>query len=210
MLQSLSHFVNQLPPALAYVLLFISAFVENVFPPIPGDTVTVIGAYLVSTGKLTFWGVYIATTVGSVVGFFTMYLLGLIIGTRLLQSKMIQKYFSLQKSERVKKWFANYGYWVIVANRFLSGTRSVISLFAGFFALKWLPVLLLSFLSAAIWNGLLIYGGYLLGNNWKTIIYWVKQYNKIVLIISVFLVILWLFYQLLWKKVIVKSMKRKS
>ncbi len=210
MLQSLSHFVNQLPPALAYVLLFISAFVENVFPPIPGDTVTVIGAYLVSTGKLTFWGVYIATTVGSVIGFFTMYLLGLIIGTRLLQSKMIQKYFSLQKSERVKKWFANYGYWVIVANRFLSGTRSVISLFAGFFALKWLPVLLLSFLSAAIWNGLLIYGGYLLGNNWKTIIYWVKQYNKIVLIISVFLVILWLFYQLLWKKVIVKSMKRKS
>ena len=35
--------------ALLYLLLFLSAFIENVFPPAPGDTVTAFGAFLVGT-----------------------------------------------------------------------------------------------------------------------------------------------------------------
>ena len=37
---------------------------------------------------------------------------------------------------KVEKWFADWGYWVIFANRFLSGTRSVVSIFAGLFHLN--------------------------------------------------------------------------
>ena len=209
MLESLSEFFNQLNPWLAYTLLFVSAFVENVFPPIPGDTVTVIGAYLVSTGKLHFWGVYVSTTLGSVVGFFTMYVIGLRVGTRILESKLLQKFFSVEKSDKVKAWFAKYGYWVIAANRFLSGTRSVISLFAGFFALRWLPVVLLSLLSAAVWNGLLIYGGYLLGVNWEKIVYLIHQYNKFVLIISVLVIILVILLRVVRRRKNVKSIEGK-
>ncbi|APF18176.1 SNARE associated protein [Caldithrix abyssi DSM 13497] len=209
MLESLSEFFNQLNPWLAYTLLFVSAFVENVFPPIPGDTVTVIGAYLVSTGKLHFWGVYVSTTLGSVVGFFTMYVIGLRVGTRILESKLLQRFFSVEKSDKVKAWFAKYGYWVIAANRFLSGTRSVISLFAGFFALRWLPVVLLSLLSAAVWNGLLIYGGYLLGVNWEKIVYLIHQYNKFVLIISVLVIILVILLRVVRRRKNVKSIEGK-
>ncbi|WP_456408530.1 DedA family protein [Caldithrix abyssi] len=209
MLESLSEFFNQLNPWLAYTLLFVSAFVENVFPPIPGDTVTVIGAYLVSTGKLHFWGVYVSTTLGSVVGFFAMYVIGLRVGTRILESKLLQKFFSVEKSDKVKAWFAKYGYWVIAANRFLSGTRSVISLFAGFFALRWLPVVLLSLLSAAVWNGLLIYGGYLLGVNWEKIVYLIHQYNKFVLIISVLVIILVILLRVVRRRKNVKSIEGK-
>ncbi|MHB2155594.1 DedA family protein [Calditrichota bacterium GD2] len=209
MLESLSEFFNQLNPWLAYTLLFVSAFVENVFPPIPGDTVTVIGAYLVSTGKLHFWGVYVSTTLGSVVGFFTMYVIGLRVGTRILKSKLLQRFFSVEKSDKVKAWFAKYGYWVIAANRFLSGTRSVISLFAGFFALRWLPVVLLSLLSAAVWNGLLIYGGYLLGVNWEKIVYLIRQYNKFVLIISVLVIILVILLRVVRRRKNVKSIEGK-
>ena len=42
----------------------------------------------------------------------------------------------IQRIEKIEVWFAKYGYWVIFANRFLSGTRSVISLFAGIFKLN--------------------------------------------------------------------------
>jgi len=87
--------------------------------------------------------------------------------------------------EKVKNWFAKYGYMVIAANRFLSGTRSVVSLFSGFFHLKWLPVLLFATLSAVIWNGLLIYGGYLLGANWENIKEIISSYNKVVLCITI-------------------------
>ncbi len=195
MLESLPEYFNNLNVFVAYGILFVSAFVENVFPPIPGDTVTVIGAYLVSSGKLDFWGVYIATTLGSVAGFFTMYLIGLFLGTRILESKWVKKSFNTQKMENVKRWFADYGYWVIFANRFLSGARSVISLFAGFFALRWIFVLLLATASAALWNGLLIYGGYLLGVNWQKIVEMLKSYNKIVLIVIVVGIILAVLYR---------------
>ena len=72
MLEYLNQIIDQITPAMAYVILFLSAIIENVFPPIPGDTVTVIGAYLISTEKLGFWGVYISTSTGSLVGFYVM------------------------------------------------------------------------------------------------------------------------------------------
>lgn len=185
MIEYLNELFSQIDPLTAYIILTVSAFVENTFPPIPGDTVTILGAYLVSSGKLDFWGVYISTTIGSVIGFFTMYLLGKKFGRSLIRSKLGAKVFNESRIEKVETWFSNYGLWVIVANRFLSGTRSVISVFAGLFHLKWYSVLLLSTGSALIWNGLLIYTGYQLGVNWQVISEIIAQYNKIVLLLTV-------------------------
>ena len=54
--------LNHLPNETIYLFLFAIAFIEYVFPPIPGDTVMVFGAYLVGTGKLDLLIVYIITT----------------------------------------------------------------------------------------------------------------------------------------------------
>lgn len=200
MLESIPHLLEQIDPMLAYAILVVSAFVENVFPPIPGDTITVLGAYLVSTGKLGFWGVYFSTTIGSVIGFFTMYLLGLKLGTKILKAHWTKKTFSEDRIKKVENWFTNYGYWVIAANRFLSGTRSVVSIFAGFFSLRWYWVLLLSLVSALIWNGLLIYAGYLVGVHWEKITVLLKEYNKWVLIMMALAVALYAAYRFFYKK----------
>lgn len=184
MLEYLNQVLENIDPMLAYGILFLSAIVENTFPPIPGDTVTVLGAYLTTTGKLGFWGVYLSTSLGSVVGFFAMYLIGRKFGRSFLKSKFRARIFNEDQITKVEKWFAKYGFWVIAANRFLSGTRSVISLFAGLFHLNWMMVLFLSIISALMWNGLLIYGGYLLGVNWQAISGIISQYNYIVLAIS--------------------------
>jgi membrane protein DedA with SNARE-associated domain len=184
MLEYLDSFFNQLSPLTAYVLLFVSAFVENIFPPIPGDTVTLVGAYLVASGKLSFVGVYISTTLGSVFGFFAMYIIGLKLGRKFLNSKIGKKVFTEAQYQKTEKWFSKYGYGIIIANRFLSGTRSVISIFAGSFHLNWLYVLGLSTISALLWNGLLIYIIYVVGLNWDVIRSLISQYNKIVIVIT--------------------------
>ncbi len=188
MVDFLNSLFAQIDPLTAYLVLGISAFVENAFPPIPGDTVTVLGAYLITTGRLNFWGVYISTTIGSVIGFFTMYLIGKIFGRRFLKSKFRKRFFDEAGIEKVEQWFAKYGLWVIVGNRFLSGTRSVISIFAGIFHLNWQPVLLLSTVSAFIWNGILIYAGYQLGVNWHVISGIIGQYNKVVIGLTVLII----------------------
>lgn len=200
MLAYIESFINQLDPLTTYVVLFISAYIENTFPPIPGDTVTVIGAYLITTGKLSFTGVWISTTFGSVLGFMTMFYVGLTLGRRFIANEKRAKIFGFENIEKTKIWFANWGYWVIFANRFLSGTRSVISLFSGMVGLTWYNVFILATLSALIWNGILIYAGYMLGVNWESITGIVSQYNKIVIALSVLVVIGFIVYKFVYKK----------
>jgi len=191
---------------LAYTMLFISAFVENVFPPIPGDTVTLIGAYLVGTGNLNYFGVLISTTAGSVVGFMTLFLLAF-----WLEWKVVEKYdFKWMKRthiDRVQAWFQRYGYRVILANRFLSGVRSVISITAGLSKLKISAVFLLSFLSALIWNGLIISAGAFIGDNWQDIERYLKLYNQIILTGFAIALAAYLVYFLVHKKKLFEKKK---
>jgi len=72
----------------------------------------------------------------------------------------------------------------------MTGTRSVIALFAGFFHLDWYKVILLGLISALIWNGLLIYLGYLLGVNWESITGIIRRYNEIVILLTVLFILL--------------------
>lgn len=184
---------------LAYTMLFISAFIENVFPPIPGDTVTLIGAYFVGTGNLNYFGVLLSTTAGSVVGFMSLFLLAY-----WLEWKIIEKYnFKwMQRThiDRVQMWFQKYGYWVILANRFLSGVRSIISFTAGLSKLKIPQVFLLSLVSAIVWNGLLISAGAFIGDHWENIVKYLKLYNQIIIIGLILIALVYLVYFLIFKK----------
>ncbi len=169
---------------LVYLALFLSAYIENIFPPIPGDTVTVIGAYFVGTGRLNFWWVYLSTSLGSIAGFMTLYGLAY-----WLQWQLIERYRPkwVQKShlDRVENWFQRYGYWVVLFNRFLSGARSVISIVAGLSKLNGFLVFFFASISVLLWNGALIYLGAFLGKSWEEIVEYVKLYNKIILIVVV-------------------------
>lgn len=200
MLDYIEGIISQVDPSIAYLILFVSAFIENTFPPIPGDTVTVIGAYLITTGKLSFTGVWLSTTVGSILGFFTMYMAGRKFGRSFVRNKKREKIFDLSRMEKAENWFAKFGYWVIFANRFLSGTRSVISLFAGIFRLNWFKVLILASLSALIWNGLLMWAGYALGVNWRYITDLVSRYHTIVILITLILITIFIIYKYLKKR----------
>jgi membrane protein DedA with SNARE-associated domain len=204
MLDFFENLFEQIDPLTAYMVLLVSAFTENVLPPIPGDTVVVLGAYLVSIEKLNFWGVYLSTTFGSVAGFGTMFFIARHFGKALLYKKASARLFKETRIEKAQRWFSKWGYWVIFANRFLSGTRSVISIFAGIFHLNSVIVLLLALLSASIWNALLISGGLLLGKNWHIIADFIVRYNQIV-----FLLILGIIAYLVTRKYIFKRRSLK-
>ena len=200
MLDYLQKLLDNIDPVTAYFVLGISAFLENVLPPIPGDTVVVFGAYLVSVDRLGFWGVYVSTTLGSVIGFVTMYYLGLKYGRAFIQHRRVRKkIFKAEDIKKVEIWFGKWGYWVIIANRFLSGTRSVISIFAGLFHLHPLPVIGFALVSALIWYALLIIAGMLLGDNWEVIIDVISRYNQVFIVLTV-LIIGYIFYRIRKKR----------
>lgn len=191
--------IQHMDPLWAYFSLFLSAFVENVFPPIPGDTVTVLGAYLVGTGTLNFWQVFASTTLGSVAGFMTIFGIAYFLERKIIE-KHQPKWVSASHVERVEQWFGKYGYWVILFNRFLSGARSVISFVAGFSRMKPSYVFSLALVGCAAWNLILIYLGSSIGKNWQEIVKIIKIYNRFVAVIFVAILFFYLVYRIFKKK----------
>jgi len=158
--------VNSLPDFLIYFLLGLSAFVENVFPPIPGDTITAFGAFLVGTERLHFFGVYLSTTLGSLLGFMFLFWVGGLLGRRFFVERDLW-FFKARDIMRAENWFRKYGYLLILLNRFFPGIRSVISISGGISRLRTFRVALLALISCAVWNLIWIAFGYMLGTNWE-------------------------------------------
>jgi len=69
---------------------------------------------------------------------------------------------------------------VVAANRFLSGGRAVIGLLAGSSGLKPAPVAAWATVSAALWNVVLIGGGYALGSEWGRVVGFLRAYGRVV------------------------------
>jgi len=177
-------------PLWGYLIVALSAFLENVIPPVPGDTVVVFSAYLVGRGLLHWAPVYAATWIGGTAGFMLMYQIGRT-GGRAAMGRSSGRWFGRDQLARAEVWLERYGYWLILANRFLSGVRSVIALTAGLGNLSWPRVAMLGGISMALWNGGLLYAGMLVGQNWEAVIELLQQYNRIAVGIVLTLSIGW-------------------
>jgi membrane protein DedA with SNARE-associated domain len=180
----LQYFITLLSDAtlpLIWILAFgvFITFLENIFPPAPCDSMLVFMGGLVSLGKVGFTELLIVTTLGSSLGFILMFYLGKLLGHRIIASNKI-KFISEENLVKPRLWFNKYGYSIIVANRFLSGTRAVISFLAGMLEMKPTITIILSAISALVWNFILIYAGSLFGHNWKIIDEKISLYGYII------------------------------
>jgi membrane protein DedA with SNARE-associated domain len=191
MLDALTSYFASLSPAWFYCGLFLSAYMENIFPPVPGDSVTVFAAYLVGRSERSIAAVVLSATLGSVAGFMTYYMLGRLIHPEYFLRKNF-RFLPASHIERAGRWFRRHGCWIILLNRFLSGARSVISIACGIYRLPWPSVLIFSTLGCAIWNSLLIWAGYLLGANWRVVDQILRRYSILLLSLAALLTAAWL------------------
>ncbi len=191
MLDALTDYIATLSPGWFYLALFASAYVENIFPPIPADTVTVFAAYVVGRSRERALGVFFATTAGSLAGFMTYYALGRLIHPDYFLRKDF-KFLPAAQFRKAGVWFERHGLWVVLFNRFFSGIRAVVSLVSGLYRLPWLRVLAAAGIGCSVWNGLLIWAGYALGVNWKAVEAIFARYNRVVVVFAVLLAGAWL------------------
>jgi len=177
--ENIVEFLNQLNPFWVYASLFAIAYIENIFPPAPSDVMIVAGGSLIGLGSIEFFPALAFATLGSTAGFVTMYKIGEWFGTSIIEK---DKWAFIPKAQIhiVESWFKKYGYWLIIANRFLSGSRAVISVFAGLSGLNLKMTTGLSCVSSLIWNGILVYAGLLLGKNWSLIGLYLATYSQFV------------------------------
>ena len=180
--------LKSLDPLLIYLAVFSIALIENIFPPSPSDTVIVFAGSLVGIQQVGFVESLFAATLGSAIGFVAMYKFGDWFGVRILKQGRI-KFIPIESVRKVELWFGKYGYGIIIANRFLAGTRAVVSFFAGMSRLNLPKTIVLSFLSALAWNSILLFGGFYLGQNWQKIGFYMNTYSQIVTSVIILVVL---------------------
>lgn len=167
-------------PLYLYLAIFFFALVENLFPPSPSDMVIVFGGSLVGIGKLNPILTILFATLGGTIGFVIVYFIGLFFGRGVLDSGKL-RFLPRDRIRKVEVWFSKYGYGVVVANRFLSGTRAVVSLFAGISRLPFGITLVLCAVSALLWDSVLVFGGAVLGQNWRLLEHFLDIYGLLVI-----------------------------
>jgi membrane protein DedA with SNARE-associated domain len=188
----MEQFINSLAalnPIWIYCVAGGIAYLENVFPPLPSDVILVAAGSLAGIGRADFALLLVLSTIGSTAGFLTMYKVGDWFGVRILEAGKF-KFIPLEQVHKVEAWFKKYGYWVVVANRFLAGTRAVISFFTGMSELSLWRTTVLSLLSSLLWNFILLFAGRKLGENWRGISFYLITYGKVVTILLIIVVII--------------------
>jgi len=186
--------LQTLSPAGVLGLMFFIAYIENIFPPSPSDVVLVFSGTLIGVGVVGFAPALIFATLGSTLGFMTAYVLGRYFEQHFVSGRY-HRYLPANAIHQVERLFNRFGYGVIVANRFLAGTRAIVSFFAGMSKMNLPATTLLSAVSAAVWNSILLYMGMIFANNWRVAAQYLGIYSKVAtVVVGVALVIfLWVF-----------------
>ena len=173
-----------------YFGLFILMALESMIAPVPSEVVMPFAGYLVLQGRFTFWAAALVSGLGSILGS----LLSYYIGSRLGRPFILKfgKYLLLEEEhlEWTEKWFMKRGNKTIFISRFVPVVRHLISIPAGIAKMSLQKFVLYTFIGATLWNLMLLYAGFKLGEHWDKI----HQYSRELDIIFVIAVALFLAY----------------
>ena len=144
----------------------------------------VVGGSLIATGIIDFIPTLILTSLGTVIGFMVLFYIGSTVDKKVIHAGKF-KFIPIDAIDKVEIWFKKYGYGIILANRFMPGTRAVISFFAGLSHLDVKKTIILSTISAIAWNALILCLGYIFGDNVELVDKYLTTYSNIVIGITV-------------------------
>lgn len=209
MIDSIIEFLIKVDPIWIYLFLIFSTFTENVFPPWPGDTFIVFSGFLMYYKILNPTMTFFITTLGNFIGAYLMYFLG----EKILEfahkshqkikfnflRRLLENIISEENKIKTEALFKKWGFWFVLVSRFSAGIRYFVSIIAGITKMNLFVFSFAFFLAILIWNSLLFLGGYLLADNWKKVLEWLKYYNFTIGLI-IFLIIVLIIYIIYKKK----------
>lgn len=196
--------------ALVWLFFFFSNLLENVFPPWPGDTITVFGGFFVAQTEdgnpsgFGMPGLWSSTVLGNLAGALVIYRFGhrFLSFVRHRNFPFKDELYSEEKIESTLSWFRRNSILVVLASRFSAGIRFFVSIVAGMVHMNPFVFSGLFTIAVVVWCGLLIFGGYSLGQNWELIMDYLAIYNRVVMIVILTGILAYFFYQ--------KSKKKKQ
>lgn len=169
--------LHQLPDALLYSAILVAAFLENVFPPLPADTVIALGAFVAARGNGTELGVWIATMVGNVGGAMLMYGLGHRYGLPWLMQRF-PSVVSPSAADRFAERFRTQGMVAVVVSRFLPAVRALVPPMAGALGIGATRSAIAMTLASGVWYGMICMLAFRAGANAEALLARVAEQQR--------------------------------
>ncbi len=185
-----------------YPGIFFLMFLEGLLLPIPSEVIMAFSGYLALSNQLpTFLGIpayvlaLIAGSVGNAVGASAAYAIGYYGGRPAILR--FGKYVKLDERTLsiTEKWFEKYGAVSVFLTRLVPVFRTFISIPAGLARMNFWKFFTLTLIGAVIWDSILIYLGFLLGKDWKSILGGFNDYTYAALAVA-FLVLIYVYMKL--------------
>lgn len=164
-MQGVLDWLTALPPAVLYLVLALVAAIENIFPPVPADTVVAFGAFLAARGNATLAGAFLATWLGNLAGAMAMYAAGRRFGADRLERRLGNG----GAAARLHEFYAHRGAIALFVSRFLPGIRALVPPFAGAARVPAGRAAAIIGGASALWYGGITALAYRVGTDWATL-----------------------------------------
>ena len=148
---------------------------ENIVPPIPSEIVLSMAGYLANAGQINVVLVWVAATVGSVIGALALYALGHVLGEDRLKRWLDR--IPLVDSDDLNtadRWFERHAKGAVLFGRCAPVVRSLVSIPAGANHMRIGLFTLLTTIGSGVWNLIFVGGGYALGSRYDRL----EQYSN--------------------------------
>ena len=150
--------------------IFITMAGESAGLPISSEIVVPLGGALAAQGRLSFWLVVVAATLGNLAGSLVAYLLTRRYGEQVILSRAGRRLgLSRGHLRLAHRFFDRYGVWAVFLGRLLPIIRTYISFPAGLSTVGVRTFTVATLLGAFPWNLGLAYAGLKLGQHYETV-----------------------------------------
>lgn len=201
LLGDMSGWARDIMDALGYFGLAFLVALENVFPPIPSEIILPLAGFNSSTGTMNVFLAILFATIGSVVGALILYYVGYVFGEQRVRYIVNRwgKWLGFKETDidKADDWFDKYGGWAVMLCRVIPIVRSLISIPAGLRKMPMLTFALFTTIGSLVWNTILIFAGYLLGDNWDHVEEYVGILQYVVIAVVLAIVIWWVWNRMI-------------